>query len=419
MTELLDAVGLARHAAQRPYELSGGQQQRVAIPRALANHPELLVADEPTGQLDSATGKAVMALLLQLVHEQGLAAVVATHDPSLVGLADEVLDLRDGAVAAVLPGGYAVSLRASRWASVRHARIGPGEAPDCSTPGRRDTRRHTRSGRCPSPPPRSTPRCSTGRRPERSPTRPSTCTSSQTLNAALRGFAEAEQRRHHPGLHRRRRVPLRRQCVKDMVDRRGRPRRVRARGRREVPGQHRAAHRPLPARTSSTATCGRCSRSRSERVGPGEQPAVPVAHVGRLGGAARREPGDRRASCSSSARGRQDHPRDRDRRRRRRGGRRRRRDQREALHDPGRRACARSRRSASARRAATCWRDLRQRARRLQAGQRQAPPRDPQGDPGRGRRRSSASDRSRSTSSSTAAPARRSRRSARRSTTAS
>ena len=100
VTELLDAVGLARHAAQRPHELSGGQQQRVAIARALANRPELLVADEPTGQLDSATGKAVMALLLQLVHEQGLAAVVATHDPSLVGLADEVLDLRDGAVAA-------------------------------------------------------------------------------------------------------------------------------------------------------------------------------------------------------------------------------------------------------------------------------------------------------------------------------
>jgi putative ABC transport system ATP-binding protein len=100
VAELLDAVGLARHAAQRPYELSGGQQQRVAVARALANRPELLVADEPTGQLDSATGKAVMALLLHLVHEQGLAAVVATHDPFLVGLADEVLDLRDGAVAA-------------------------------------------------------------------------------------------------------------------------------------------------------------------------------------------------------------------------------------------------------------------------------------------------------------------------------
>jgi putative ABC transport system ATP-binding protein len=96
VAELLDAVGLSAHAAQRPYELSGGQQQRVAVARALANHPELLVADEPTGQLDSATGRAVMTLLLDLVHTQGVAAVVATHDPTLVGLADQVVDLRDG-----------------------------------------------------------------------------------------------------------------------------------------------------------------------------------------------------------------------------------------------------------------------------------------------------------------------------------
>ena len=103
VAELLDAVGLAKHAAQRPYELSGGQQQRVAVARALANRPELLVADEPTGQLDSATGKAVMALLLELVHAEGLAAVVATHDPSLVGLADDVLDLRDGRLTPAVP----------------------------------------------------------------------------------------------------------------------------------------------------------------------------------------------------------------------------------------------------------------------------------------------------------------------------
>jgi putative ABC transport system ATP-binding protein len=96
VAELLDAVGLAAHAAQRPYELSGGQQQRVAVARALANRPELLVADEPTGQLDSATGRAVMGLLLDLVHDHGVAAVVATHDPALVDLADEVVDLRDG-----------------------------------------------------------------------------------------------------------------------------------------------------------------------------------------------------------------------------------------------------------------------------------------------------------------------------------
>jgi len=98
VAELLAAVGLSDHAAQRPHELSGGQQQRVAVARALANRPEVLVADEPTGQLDSATGRDVMRLLLDLVHTQALTAVVATHDPILVGLADDVLDLSDGRV---------------------------------------------------------------------------------------------------------------------------------------------------------------------------------------------------------------------------------------------------------------------------------------------------------------------------------
>jgi putative ABC transport system ATP-binding protein len=96
VAELLDAVGLGDHAAQRPHELSGGQQQRVAVARALANRPDVLIADEPTGQLDSQTGREVMRLLLDLVHGEGLTAVVATHDPLLVSLADEVVDLRDG-----------------------------------------------------------------------------------------------------------------------------------------------------------------------------------------------------------------------------------------------------------------------------------------------------------------------------------
>jgi putative ABC transport system ATP-binding protein len=96
VAELLELVGLAGQAAQRPYELSGGQQQRVAIARALANDPQLVVADEPTGPLDSQTGRAVMELLRDLVHERGTTAVVATHDPILVGLADQVVDLHDG-----------------------------------------------------------------------------------------------------------------------------------------------------------------------------------------------------------------------------------------------------------------------------------------------------------------------------------
>ncbi len=93
---LLDLVGLGGRAGLRPYELSGGEQQRVAIARALANSPRLLLADEPTGQLDSETGGQIMRLLRSIVHDGGTTAVVATHDPVLTGLADRVLNLRDG-----------------------------------------------------------------------------------------------------------------------------------------------------------------------------------------------------------------------------------------------------------------------------------------------------------------------------------
>lgn len=96
---LLALVGLADHAAQRPGELSGGQQQRVAIARALANNPALLIADEPTGQLDAETGHAVMELLRAVVRSEGVTALVATHDATLLDLADRVLELRDGEIA--------------------------------------------------------------------------------------------------------------------------------------------------------------------------------------------------------------------------------------------------------------------------------------------------------------------------------
>ncbi|UUN29637.1 ABC transporter ATP-binding protein [Streptomyces sp. FIT100] len=95
---LLSLVGLAEHAAQRPGELSGGQQQRVAIARALANRPALLIADEPTGQLDAETGLAVMELLRAVVRSEEVTALVATHDAQLLGLADRVLELSDGEI---------------------------------------------------------------------------------------------------------------------------------------------------------------------------------------------------------------------------------------------------------------------------------------------------------------------------------
>ena len=95
---MLDIVGLAGHAKQRPGELSGGQQQRVAIARALAASPKLLLADEPTGQLDRETGRQIMRLLRTVVESEGVTALVATHDPVLIDLADSVLHLVDGQI---------------------------------------------------------------------------------------------------------------------------------------------------------------------------------------------------------------------------------------------------------------------------------------------------------------------------------
>ena len=98
VAELLDVVGLARRSHHRPAELSGGEQQRVAIARALAGSPSLLIADEPTGQLDTRTGAEIMLLIRRVVAEQGVAAVIATHDLSIIGLADAHVELSDGAV---------------------------------------------------------------------------------------------------------------------------------------------------------------------------------------------------------------------------------------------------------------------------------------------------------------------------------
>jgi putative ABC transport system ATP-binding protein len=93
---MLALVGLAEHTRQRPNEMSGGQQQRVAIARALVGSPRLLIADEPTGQLDSQTGRQIMRLLRTVVRSEGITALVATHDPVLIELADTTLRLDDG-----------------------------------------------------------------------------------------------------------------------------------------------------------------------------------------------------------------------------------------------------------------------------------------------------------------------------------
>ena len=94
--ECLELVGLSGRASHRPYELSGGEQQRVAIARALAHHPSVILADEPTGELDSATGEVILALLQEVVETEKVAMVVATHDVALVENATMIRELSDG-----------------------------------------------------------------------------------------------------------------------------------------------------------------------------------------------------------------------------------------------------------------------------------------------------------------------------------
>ena len=96
--ELLDAVGLGDRITHYPVQLSGGEQQRVALARAFAGRPSILLADEPTGNLDSATGAMVLDLLLKLNRQEGATLVLVTHDPALSRLADRIVRLRDGKI---------------------------------------------------------------------------------------------------------------------------------------------------------------------------------------------------------------------------------------------------------------------------------------------------------------------------------
>ena len=96
--ELLEAVGLSERHSHYPAQLSGGEQQRVALARAFAGSPTILLADEPTGNLDSETGQRVLDLLLTLNRQEGTTLVLVTHDPALSRLADRIIRLQDGRI---------------------------------------------------------------------------------------------------------------------------------------------------------------------------------------------------------------------------------------------------------------------------------------------------------------------------------
>jgi len=101
VSEMLEAVGLASHAQHRPGQLSGGQQQRVAIARALAAAPRMVLADEPTANLDSQTGAAIIELMRRMQQEHAVSIVICSHDPQVIAAADDMVLIRDGRIEAV------------------------------------------------------------------------------------------------------------------------------------------------------------------------------------------------------------------------------------------------------------------------------------------------------------------------------
>lgn len=97
-TELLQLVGLGKRLHHRPFELSGGEQQRVAIARALSNRPSLILADEPTGELDSTTGLQIMSLFRYIASSENVAVIIVTHDPTIIQIAHLTYEISDGVI---------------------------------------------------------------------------------------------------------------------------------------------------------------------------------------------------------------------------------------------------------------------------------------------------------------------------------
>lgn len=110
VAHVLELVGLSKRAQHRTYEISGGEQQRVAIARALVNRPNLILADEPTGQLDTITGKGIIGLLREIVDQTGITIIIASHDPNVWQVADIIYELRDGEL--VSPAGIYAETKA-------------------------------------------------------------------------------------------------------------------------------------------------------------------------------------------------------------------------------------------------------------------------------------------------------------------